>query len=389
MQFQGFSMQAYQGMTMQDTLQVNVAKPSVRSCVAAKSSPSCIPLQRLPKETLLTAGRKVTIFSLAAGAILQAHRRRNRIQRRATVGPMPYEAKRRAEASQDEVGRRVAYVVAENAEGIKYQLEKFGYCQIAGLLGGDTNGYPSVMRKEMFQLFKKGWFAEPGEAENATKIGEYNIQWDDSANRFHAQIKGITPGASASEADVETQYEVAPTVVSFIRSLSMSLANTVSKCLKGSLSTSVVAAEMSVCTGDGARYDRRVDNRFGWATEKGFVPDTRKLTAMYFLNPDWKEDLGGMLQLENVITPTGTAKVPPVSDILILFWSDRVVWSVSPSQAMTPDQHRYALHLRLVAEDRNDIKYDPKSMARYFPQLEGLPVSVPEEGPPANALASF
>jgi len=316
---------------------------------------------------------------------LSSNKYKPNVQRRATVGPMPYEAKRKAETTKDEVGRRVAYIIAQNAEGINRQLEQYGHCRISGLLGGDT---PEIIRKEMGKLFQRGWFAEPPEAENLTKVGQYSIQWEDAANRWHAPVKGITPGAVATEADVETQFEAAPTTVSLVRSLSMALANVVSKRLKGNLSTSIVSAEMSVCT-DGGRYNRRVDNRFGWATEKGFVPDTRKLTAMYFVNPDYTEEQGGVLQLENVITQTGTARCPPVSDILMLYWADRVVWSVSPTKAATPDQHRYALHLRLIAEDRDDIKYEPKEFAKYFPELEGLTIEVPEEGPPVDALAPF
>lgn len=39
-------------------------------------------------------------------------------------------------------------------------------------------------------------------------------------------------------------------------------------------------SELFVLCGQGARYDRRVSNVFGWNTEQGFVRDPRALDGM-------------------------------------------------------------------------------------------------------------
>lgn len=40
---------------------------------------------------------------------------------------------------------------------------------------------------------------------------------------------------------------------------------------------------------------------------------------------NYREELGGVLQLEGVITPTGAVRISPVADRLVLFWADKTV----------------------------------------------------------------
>lgn len=305
---------------------------------------------------------------------------RLRTKRCAGFGPVSYESKQRQEATTaDEVGRRVAYVVCENQKGISEQLKQYGYSQVDGFLGGSINGYPNKIRNEMKSLFDRGWFQQESETDASFKVGQYRITNTDMEHRFVSKLLGTQPGDVEGERRVETQYEVAPTVVNFTRSLIASLAGPVGRCFGGKISTNVAIAEMTVLCGNGARYDRRVSNVYGWNTQKGFAPDPRKLTAIYFANPLYREELGGHLQLEGVITPTGAVSIAPCHDRLVLFWADKTVWSVRPSQASTISEHQYAIVANLMAEDHSLIKYNPVEIARWFPELRGQPMHWPPQ----------
>lgn len=293
---------------------------------------------------------------------------------------MPYEAKQQQAAVMDEVGQRVQYVIEENEKGIMEQLRQYGYSQVDGFLGSEIHGYPDTIREQMQALFNRGWFSEDTEEESSFKVGEYRITNTDTEHRFTAKLLGSSPGDDA-EKMVETQYEVAPTVISFVRSLLVSLAGPVGKVAGGTISTNIGSAEMNVLCGNGARRDRRVSNEYGWNTQRGWAPDPRKLTAIYFTNPKHRPELGGHLQLEGVITPTGAVSIAPVHDRLVLFWADKTVWSIRPSQATMISEHQYCMVMQLMAEDHKLVKYDPETFARWFPELRGQPMRMPGQLP--------
>jgi len=308
----------------------------------------------------------------ALAATAKVADRRNR-SRRCGFGPVPYEQKNVKEAQKGEIGSRVAYVVCENQKGIGEQLRQYGYSQVDGFLGCSIHGHPDQIRIEMKKLFDRGWFEQESEDDGQFKVGAIKITNQDQEHRFRSKMLGAAPGDDAERA-VETQYEVAPTVVNFVRSLLVSLAGPIGRAFGGSVSTNIAAAEMMVLCGNGARYDRRVSQEFGWNTDKGWVPDPRKLIAFYFVNPEYKEELGGNLQLEGVITPTGAVNIAPMHDRLVMFWADKTVWSIGRSQASLINEHHYCIMLSLMAEDHGDINYDPKVLARWFPELQGEPM---------------
>jgi hypothetical protein len=86
------------------------------------------------------------------------------------------------------------------------------------------------------------------------------------------------------------------------------------------------------------------------------------------------------LQLEGVITPTGAARIAPLHDRLVMFWSDKTVWSMTPSRASLISEHQYGIIMHMVARDREKISYNPEQFARWFPELRGKPI----EWPPPN-----
>eukprot|EP00435_Cladocopium_sp_Y103_P020088 s218_g4.t2 len=210
--------------------------------------------------------------------------RGRRLRRKASFGPTPISEEQKQDIQSTQIGSRVSYVVLSNMQAILRQLDQYGYSQVDGFLGGSANGYPDQIRDEMKSMFDRGWFEEEPESE--------------------AQIKGRS-GEEKMERLIENQYEVAPTVVNFTRSLLVSFAQPLGELTESGLSNTKGISELFVLCGQGARYDRRVSNVFGWNTEQGFVRDPRKLVAIYFANPNYREEQGGVLQLEGVITPSG------------------------------------------------------------------------------------
>lgn len=299
---------------------------------------------------------------------VSSRRRAAASMRRASFGPKPYDMKQRDDMIQDEVGKRLLYVIKENKSGIQTQLQQYGFAQIDGLLGGSIYGLPNQMRDEMDKMFSRGWFESESEDDLSFKVGPYKITNQDGEYRFRAKLIG-NMGDEGKEEKVEVQYEVMPTVVNFSRGLLASVAEAVGKITK--LSTNIASAELFCLCGKGARYDRRVGNVHGWNTKGGYLMDGRKLVAMYFVNPKWREELGGHLQLEGVITPTGQVSIAPQNDRLVLFWADRTVWSMRPSRATTMSEHQFGFKMQMIAENVKDVDYDPNRFSRWFPELKG------------------
>ena len=80
---------------------------------------------------------------------------------------------------------------------------------------------------------------------------------------------------------------------------------------------------MARYTDDGARYVRHRDAFPGQGN--------RRLTAICYLNPDWRPEHGGMLRLH---LDTGPLDVEPTLDRLVVFLSERVEHEVLPSRAL-------------------------------------------------------
>jgi len=312
--------------------------------------------------------------SCAAVACLAASRRRGRSARAAAFGPAPEAEEQKKDVESSQLGARVSYVVLSNMQAIMRQLDQYGYSQVDGFLGGSANGYPDQLRNEMKSMFDKGWFEEEPESDAQFKIGPYRITNQDREHRFRYRIKGRS-GEEKSERLIENQYDVGPTIVNFTRSLLVAFAEPLGELTDGGLSNTKGIAELFVLCGQGARMDRRVSNVYGWNTEQGFVRDPRKLVAIYFANPNYREEQGGILQLEGVITPTGAVRISPKQDRLVVFWADKTVWSMTPSRAGMISEHQYGIIMHMMAKD--DVDYNPSNFSRWFPELQNLPMEWP------------
>jgi SM-20-related protein len=98
-------------------------------------------------------------------------------------------------------------------------------------------------------------------------------------------------------------------------------------------------AMLACYPGRGAQFERHLDN-------SPATPDSRVVTAVLYLNPDWIPANGGLLRLYPLAGPS--EDVEPTLGALALFWSHRVEHEVLPAHAP-----RYALSLWIsVAPDQ-------------------------------------
>ena len=126
------------------------------------------------------------------------------------------------------------------------------------------------------------------------------------------------------------------------------------------LSSVMASNKLAVCVGDGSAYDKHYDN--------SGLDDVRKVTILYYMNPNYRSELGGQFRIYN---PAGavpeTTDIEPLGDRLLVFWSDLLVHSVEPSFAPGGvKDHRYALTLWLTADSPDAIVRDDLEIARHF-----------------------
>ena len=155
--------------------------------------------------------------------------------------------------------------------------------------------------------------------------------------------------------------------------------------------------KLAVVEKDGAGYAKHVDNMFGacGADEN----DARKVTAIYYLNPDWDAQRGGFLRAydadvcaaddgrpqtllgdlsavkrrlaASLTDAEDASRIAPRGDRLVIFWSNALVHDVEPSSIIAETDRRWALTTWLVAQDPdNDPSLsrglDAEAWARHF-----------------------
>ena len=130
---------------------------------------------------------------------------------------------------------------------------------------------------------------------------------------------------------------------------------------EANLSPTMVSNKLAVCIGEGSAYDKHYDN--------SGLSDTRKVTALYYLNFNWKPEHGGCFRIFNPGSDEVT-DIEPLADRLLVFWSDRLVHSVEPSFAPDgKDDFRYALTLWMTSKSPSDIVRDDAEIEKHFGAL--------------------
>lgn len=226
------------------------------------------------------------------------------------------------------------------ADEILDGLEKKGWVVLDNFLGSNVC---SIYRDEAVGYFSR----------NEMTISK-STKWDPETNSVVTYDKY---NVFATQLNGGDSYYDGPRLHEYVVSLVKSLVPIVSRKFPEScLSPTLASNKLAVCTGDGSSYDKHYDNSGG--------DDLRKLTVLYYLNPKWRKELGGSFriyesaahsvatpsessagdQLKTLIESTATKSdveikieslitdIDPIGDRLLVFWSDRLVHSVQPSQ---------------------------------------------------------
>ena len=117
------------------------------------------------------------------------------------------------------------------------------------------------------------------------------------------------------------------------------------------------ANKLAVCIGDGSSYDKHYDNSGS--------DDLRKLTIIYYLNLKYQKKHAGNFRIYKDLDDY--IDIEPKGDRLLVFWSDQLVHSVTPSYADNLDDRRWALTLWMCSDDPNAIIRDDQEVLKHFP----------------------
>jgi hypothetical protein len=123
------------------------------------------------------------------------------------------------------------------------------------------------------------------------------------------------------------------------------------------LSNQSFNAKLAVTSAGGSVYPLHVDNTLG--VTGSVSDDTRKLTCILYLNPDYtnKKDQQGQLRL--LVPPESTiVDLDPVGGRMVLFWSDEIPHQVLPCAPNMPaggEFDRYALTIWIPTTDPRNI----------------------------------
>ncbi|ETV98191.1 hypothetical protein H310_08919 [Aphanomyces invadans] len=206
-------------------------------------------------------------------------------------------------------------------EALRQGLESEGFCILRGFA---SNTVATAMRHEAERLYKEGYMFQSMSVDEQGKSFPKN-------NVFASELDGH-------------EWDVAPTILHYTRSIMLQAPSMLNELFPElQISSRAYASKLAVSLGDGASYPKHCDT--------AGLPDQRKVTMVYYLNPHWEPAHGGELQVYT--KDGGVVAVEPRSDTLAVFWSDQVVHDVRPCANAPTDERaqRYALTLWLVSDD--------------------------------------
>jgi 2OG-Fe(II) oxygenase superfamily len=231
------------------------------------------------------------------------------------------------------------------ADEILTGLEQKGWVTIDNFLGEDVC---CKYRSEAVGYFTR----------NEMSISK-STRWDSDT---HSVVSYDKHNVFATQLNGGESYYDGPRLHEYVVSLVKTMVPIVSKRFpEACLHPTLASNKLAVCTGDGSYYDKHYDNSGG--------DDLRKLTVLYYLNPNWRKDMGGCFRiygseessdhntevatLDDIAAGSDitTIDVDPIGDRLLVFWSDRLVHSVQPSQVRPTTFHPKMILFILIAKD--------------------------------------
>jgi 2OG-Fe(II) oxygenase superfamily len=206
------------------------------------------------------------------------------------------------------------------------------------------------------------------------KQGRYEQSWSERVVGGVFKQRFDKEGVFACEPDGR-DYETAPDMIVYMSVLLQTLPSALNKAIGAmssdqphpDLSNSSFNAKLAVTLPGGSTYPLHVDNPQGLV-----VNDTRKLTCILYLNPDYESERGDGGELRLVLGKDGApgdetklVDLTPEGGRMVLFWSDEIPHEVLPT---APDyvssignelQHspldRYALTIWIPTDDFSAI----------------------------------
>jgi len=211
----------------------------------------------------------------------------------------------RAELNKEKIEKTV-HVVIEH-------LNKYGACVIDEFLGEEkgTAILKEVLELQQREMFQAGQLASASGAEKLIRSDK--ITWAD----------GVNPPCPNMKFLIDTFDEI-------VTSANKAANNGI----LGNYNISSRTNAMVACyPGEGTHYVKHVDNP---------SKDGRCITAIYYLNKDWKSQRdGGILKISSTFVKGVVAQVEPLFDRVIFFWSDMR----NPHEVMPSFRERYAITL--------------------------------------------
>jgi 2OG-Fe(II) oxygenase superfamily len=260
----------------------------------------------------------------------------------------------------------VSKQIDNSVDKIIRDLDRHQFAIIDNFLGSDVC---DRYRKESTAMYDGGHM-----------VISQSTRWDEVTNTTVAYDKHNVYSMQLMGGEL---YYVGPRLHEYVVSIVRGLVPAINrKFPEASLSSTMASNKLAVCLGNGSRYDKHYDN--------SGADDLRKLTVLYYMNPNYIPSHGGEFRIYHPSAgyAEGNLSIPhthsgvdsdgfsytnvqPRSDRLFIFWSDRLVHSVLPSQAFSASDHRYALTVWIAATDSSAIAKEDDEITRHFSKGKG------------------
>lgn len=175
--------------------------------------------------------------------------------------------------------------------------------------------------------------------------GRFEQSWSERTENGKT-IKFDKEGVFACEPD-GADYESAPDMLLYMSTLISALPPLLNQVypsesnLPLDLSNQAFNAKLAVTSPGGSTYPLHIDNTLGVSNSPN--DDTRKLTCILYLNPEYQERDGGELRL--LLLDHQCLDLTPRGGRMVVFWSDEIPHEVLPCKpdSTSSDFDRYAL----------------------------------------------
>jgi SM-20-related protein len=187
----------------------------------------------------------------------------------------------------------------------------------------------SVTEEEIRALHEHGWFVRDALLGPSAAMGVHDVV-EELANHGRLHPAGLSRGAShrlddavRGDAIAWIAADEAPLALAPLTAVFVSLRDDLNR--MAYLGLDRIEIQVARYPGGGARYDRHRD---AFRTLPGGRPN-RRVTAIYYANPGWRPEAGGVLRLH---LEGGAHDVAPLLDRLLVFLSERVDHEVLPAR---------------------------------------------------------